>query len=174
MSILKFVRPLKQKGPDLPDPAGPLSEKIPSTAIAAANVKVEKALEEDKVKRSESRRGPRGKPYLFVTGTQRFEVGKRAAEHGVTATLRHYKGKYPELPLSETSVRRYMNAYKDEMTLRASCLGHTDIDFPKELPSKKVGRPLATGDDVDQQIQHFLLEMRKKGLPMNTSHCAKI
>ena len=60
-------------------------KKIPSTAIAAANVKVEKVLEEDKVK-SESRRGPWGKPYLFVTGTQRFEVGKRAAEHGITAT----------------------------------------------------------------------------------------
>ena len=62
-----------------------------------------------------------------------------------------------------------MNAYKNEMTLYTSCLGHTDIDFPKELPSKKVGRSLATGDDVDQQIQHFLLEIRKKGLPVNTS-----
>ena len=137
MSILKFVRPLKQKRPDLPDPAGPLSEKIPLTAIAAANVKVEKALEEDKVKKSESWQGPQGKSYLFVTGTQRFEVRKRATEHGVTATLHYCKGKYPELPLSETSVHRYINAYKDKMTLHASCLGHTDIDFPKELPSKK-------------------------------------
>ena len=55
------------------------------------------------------------------------------------------------------------------MTLHASCLGRTDINFPKELPSKKTGQPLATGDDVNQQIQHFLLDMRKRGLPVSTS-----
>jgi len=54
-----------------------------------------------------------------------------------------------------------------KMTLRASCLGHTDINFRNA--EQKVGQPLATGDDVDQQIQNSFLEMRKKGLPVNTS-----
>ena len=169
MSILKFVRPLKRKGLDLPEPTGPLSEKIPSTAIASANAKVEKALEEDKVKRSESRRGPRGKPYLYLMGTQKFEIGKRAAEHNVTPTLCYYKEKYLDLPLTETSVRRFKNAYKDEVAIFASCMGRTDIEFLKELSSKKSGRPLATGDEVDKQIQHYLLDMRKRGLTVNTS-----
>ena len=104
MSILKFGRPLKGKGPDLPEPTGPLSEKVPSTAIATANAKMEKALEEDKVDRSKSQRGPRGKPYLFLTRTQKFEIGKRAAEHGVTATMRYYNEKYRDLQLTETIV----------------------------------------------------------------------
>ena len=45
MLILKYMRPLKEK-PDLPDPTCSLSEKVPSQAIAAANVKVIEALEE--------------------------------------------------------------------------------------------------------------------------------
>ena len=39
MSIKKYFRPLKEQQ-DLPDPTGPLSEKVPSMAIAPANVKV--------------------------------------------------------------------------------------------------------------------------------------
>ena len=46
MSILKYVRPLKQK-PDLPDSLGRLSEQIPSTAIASANVKVRRGKEKE-------------------------------------------------------------------------------------------------------------------------------
>ena len=51
MSILKYMRPLKEK-PDLPDPTGPLSEKVPSQAIAAVNMKVIEALEEVQEKKS--------------------------------------------------------------------------------------------------------------------------
>ena len=108
--------------------------------------------------------------YIFQTGTEKFELGKQAAEHGVTATIRYYDDKYPGLPwLTETSVRRFKDACEDEMKLYVGCLGSTDIEFPKELPNKKTGRPLATGDEVDQQIQHYLLDMRKRGLTVNTS-----
>ena len=86
MSILKYFHPVKQK-PDLPDPNGPLSQSLPSTAIAAANVKVTDALNEAEVKKSASR--TRG-TYSFLTSAQKYEVGKRAAEHGVTATIRYY------------------------------------------------------------------------------------
>jgi len=48
ISILKLVHPLKQKGPDLPELNGPLSEKVPSTAIAATKAKVGKALDKEK------------------------------------------------------------------------------------------------------------------------------
>ena len=36
---------------------------------------------------------------------QKYEVGKRAAEYGVTATIHHYGIKYPDLVLKENSVR---------------------------------------------------------------------
>ena len=80
MSILKYFHPVKQK-PDLPDPSGPLSQAVPPTAIAAANVKVAEALNDAEVKKSASR--ARG-TYSFLTSAQKYEVGKRAAEHSVT------------------------------------------------------------------------------------------
>ena len=85
MSILKYFHPVKQK-PDLPDPSGPLSQTVPPTAIAAANIKVTEALNEAEVRQSASR--SRG-TYSFLTPAQKYKVGKRAAEHGVTATIRY-------------------------------------------------------------------------------------
>ena len=100
MSILKYLHPLKQKQ-DLPDSSGPLSEKIPSTAIASANVKVLEALEEGE----ENKRKSQG-PYLSLPPDQKYEIGKRAVQHGVTASIRYYNKKYPDLTLKETTVRR--------------------------------------------------------------------
>ena len=51
MSILTYFHPVKQKA-DLPDPSGPLKEKVPPAAIAAANTKVVEAIDEAEVKRS--------------------------------------------------------------------------------------------------------------------------
>ena len=69
---------------------------MPPTAIVKANVKVNEA----ELKKSASR--ARG-TYSFLTPAQ-FEVGKRAAEYGVTATIRHYGIilKYPDLLLKES------------------------------------------------------------------------
>jgi len=49
----------------------------------------------------------------MLTPTQQCEIGKRAAAHGVTASLRYHAKKYPRLPLTETSVRRFKNLYKE-------------------------------------------------------------
>ena len=46
----------------------------------------------------------------MLTPAQRYEVGKRAAEHGVTVSIRYF-AKYPKLPLKETSVWRFKNLY---------------------------------------------------------------
>ena len=168
MSILKYVRPLKQK-PDLPDPRGPLSENVPPTAIAAANVKVVEALDEADEKKSLSR--TRGK-YSFTTPAQKYEVGKRAAEHGVTATIRYYAKKHPHLVLKESSVRRFKNLYQERIKLNLHCLGVTDLEkaeFAKELPNKKPGRPLATGEEIDQQVRHYLTDLRRRGCIVNTN-----
>ena len=42
---------MKQK-PHLPDPSGPLIEKLPPAAIAAANAKVVEAIDEAEIKKS--------------------------------------------------------------------------------------------------------------------------
>ena len=53
MSILTYFYPVKQK-PDLPDPSGPLKEKVPPAAIAAASAKVVEAINEAEVKKGQA------------------------------------------------------------------------------------------------------------------------
>ena len=47
---MKYFRPLREK-PDLRDPSGLLREAVQPTAIVAANVKVNEALNEVELKR---------------------------------------------------------------------------------------------------------------------------
>ena len=54
---------------DLPDPSGPLSEQMLSTAVVSAYVKVLEALKEGEEKRS---RGP----YLSLTPAHKSEIGQ--------------------------------------------------------------------------------------------------
>ena len=70
----------------LPDPRGPLSKEVPSTAIAAANGEVKHVVELQ-------RRKTRG-PYTKFTPEQKAEIGKRAAEHGVAATVRYFENDF--------------------------------------------------------------------------------
>ena len=69
----------------LPDPRGTLSKDVPSTAIAAANGEVKVELQ----------RGKTRGPYTKFTPEQKAEIGKRAAEHGVVATVRYYEKRFP-------------------------------------------------------------------------------
>ena len=72
----------------LPDPRGPLSKDVPSTAaIAAANGEVKHVVELQRGKT----RGPNTK----FTPEQKAEIGKQAAEHGVVATVRYYEERVP-------------------------------------------------------------------------------
>ena len=47
--------------------------------------------------------------------SQRYAIWKRAAEQGVTATIRYYAKRFPHLVLKETTIRRIKNAYLLEM-----------------------------------------------------------
>ena len=97
--ILKYCKPAKfsclSSSLSLPEPNSSLNKKVPSKAIELANAEVTSLKEEPRV------RGP----YLILTPAQQFEVGKRAAEHGVTASIRYFAKKYPELSLKETTVK---------------------------------------------------------------------
>ena len=105
MSILKYFHRIEWKDQErdqadngeikLPDPDGNLSKVIPSKAIRAANETIQQILEPKEVKKVH---------YVFLTPAQRFAVGKRAAEHGVTATLRYYAKRFPHLAPKETTV----------------------------------------------------------------------
>ena len=156
--LLKYFRcESKQKLPVLPDPKGSLSEKVPSSSIELTNDIVHDIIDKKTM--------PCGKrvEYLSLTPAQKFSIGKRAAENGVTATIRYYAKAFPDLPLSnlkETTVQRLKNNYQASLK--------TDQGSSKEFPGKKQGRPLMIGVDLDQQVQDYISYLGTEGAVINT------
>ena len=85
MSILKYLKrvpvPIQDEG--LPEPSSSLINVVPPKAIEMTNAEVVKV-------KNKAPRGSRSVPYLILTPAQRYEVGKIAAEHGITAALRYF------------------------------------------------------------------------------------
>ena len=163
MSLLKYFRPIPSKEPStpkdrLPDPSGCLSKVMPSPSIMACNAEVTRVLDAESS-------GTR-KPYLKLTPAQRFEIGKKAAEIGATSAMRYFARKYTHLPLTEPTVRRLKNLYLQE--LKKKPLSADSSDF-KELPCKKIGRPLNIGEKIDSQVQAYIKHLRENGAIVNTS-----
>jgi len=104
-------------------------------------------------------------PYLYLTDVQRYEVGKRAAECGTTTTIRYYKTKFPNLPLTEPTVRRLKAEYQEFV----KGLPKGEKSEVKEMPrKKKQGRPLLLGNELDRQVQDYIKYLCQRGTT-NTS-----
>jgi len=95
----------------------------------------------------EKERGPCD-PYISVTPAQKYAIGQRAAENGIAATLRYYAKRFPDLPLNETTVKRFKNNYQASLKAPTS--------NTKELLSKKRGKPLLIGEELDEQVRHYV------------------
>ena len=154
MILQYFKRVPRKSNEQFPEPNGPLSSSVPPKAIELANANVAKAVKDG----ASSGQSKRSGPYLMLSGAQRFEIGKRAAEHGVTASLRYYAKKYPELPLKESSVRRFKNLYQERLASSAE-----PTEELKELPRKKEGRPLLLPNELDDQVKEYVKDLRKRG-----------
>jgi len=168
MALLKYFQ-LKNRKQPLPDPSGPLSRKIPYSGIASANECVSKLLDSTVTGDGEKSSGTRG-PYNILTPAQKYEIGKRAAQFGTTATLRYYSKNYPDLPLKETSVRRFKTNYHAELQaeLKRKKEGkEEDENAVHELVPKKRGRPLLIGEELDEQVREYIKELRRFGVTIN-------
>ena len=69
----------------LPNPTGPLSEKVDSAAIEEANKEVIAVI---------ASTGGKRQPYLKLTDEQRATIGRCAAEHGTVNAICHFKGDF--------------------------------------------------------------------------------
>ena len=98
MSILDFLSKVDERYPGrkLPCPDGLLSWQVPASAISSANRWVNDVLSHS----PNAGRGSRG-AYQKVSAEKKVEIGKRAAECGVAATIRFDASKLPE-PLKES------------------------------------------------------------------------
>ena len=151
MSLLKFFQPF----PVLPKPQGPLSKVMPSSSIAAVNEEVKRVLE----KKSDPGGNPATKrsPYQHFTPEEKLLIGKRAAECGVTSSIRYFSGvsQFRGRQLKESSVRGWKTTYLKEISARKR-IG-MDLNIAR-LPNKKTGRPLLLGKDLDRQVQSYIRE----------------
>ena len=107
---MKHFRPIKKDPPvdkdppeekELPDPSGPLSKVIPSSSIASCNAEVTKVMKQ-------------AKQPVTKSGYTKLTPGRRGAER-LTAAIQYYK-KFPDLSLTEPTVRRLKNLYLKELT----------------------------------------------------------
>ena len=92
----------------MPNPDDLLSERTPSAAICSANKEVKDLID---AKPSSSRK--RG-PYQNYTDKEKAQIGKRAAEFGVTNTLKHFGKQFANYLLNESTMRTWMMNYKKE------------------------------------------------------------
>ena len=146
------------------------SQSLNSSSIAAANKAVEgilsggSVMEENKPGTQQPDR-TRGS-YEQFTAEEKARIGKRAAEHGVTSTVRYFNKVFSDRVVKESSVRTWKKKYSREITKRKRAGQELDV---KELPNQKTGRPLLLGDELDRQVQSYILELRNNGGVINSA-----
>ena len=145
MALLRYMKPIGS----LPDPRGPLSDFIPTQAIAEANKEVEK------VRAGDTKRGS----YTKYSAADRAKIGKYACQHGAAAAARHFTGKFKKR-LSESTVKSIKKGYIKELLKRRRA---DDGEELTAFPAKKRGRKLLLGNDLDHKVQVYFKKVREEG-----------
>ena len=105
-------------------------------------------------------------PYLILTPAEKFKIGQRASEHGVTSALHYFSKKFPDLPFKKISVRRLKDLYRENLKRPRS----DNSDDVQELTTgQKIGRPLRLGDNLDRQVREYVKYLRERGCVVNTA-----
>ncbi len=95
-------------------------------------------------------------------------VAKRAAEMGVTNTIRHFQKKFKDRPLKESTVRCWKNKYKKGLADVVSRGGKPE-EVIKKLPSKRRGHPLLLGKELDSYVQNYIKSLGEAGAVVNSA-----
>ena len=165
MALLKYFKVSKRSDNTyLPDVNGPLAKEMPSSAIAAANSSIARAMEIREQKQDTGK--PRGE-YRVYSGKEKAEIAKRAAVYGISATIRHYAKIDPKRVLPSSSVFDWKKQYQQEVQKRKR-EGEEDFEITA-LPCKKRGRTLLLGNVLDGRVQSFIRDMRCHGAVINTA-----
>lgn len=158
-SLYRYFKPVAKK---LPDPDGPLSKSIPPSSIQAAN----DAYIEASGRSQSSKRGS----YVKLTGVQQAEISKYALVRGNKAAICHYSKRFcVDIPTS--SVSTWKAKYISELNRKRAI---EDFEPSGEiliqsLPSKKRGRPLLLGSELDEQVKSYIKDVREKGGGIDTT-----
>ena len=157
MALLKYFK----KTSLLPNPNGPLSERMPSSSITSANKEVQSELNSD----GETLGSKRGH-YARYSDEERTQVAKRASEMGVTNSLRFFGKKFADHPLKESTVRTWKKQYEQEIKLRYKVGQPMEIT---KLECGKRGHPLLLEATMDKELQEYVKHLRDAGAVINAA-----
>jgi len=157
---------------DLPNPSGPLSKAIPSSAIESVNAAVREVVIERQV--------PNAKRWKcqHYSDKEKAEIAKRAIDHGITDTVHHYAFLYlerSEIPIS--SVATWKAWYLKELKIRiresqGEHQGESKQDAViTELPNKKRGCPMLLGKDLDNYVMTYINHLTFQRSCIQCCHC---
>ena len=95
---MRYFKPCRKNSCQisLPNPTGPLSEKVDSATIEEANTEVTAVI---------AGTGGKLQPYLKLTDELRATIGCYAAEHDIVNTIHRFKGDFPKDSLKESTIR---------------------------------------------------------------------
>lgn len=141
----------------LPDPHDPsMSSSILPAAIKAANESVKIVLDKPQDKTSTSRG-----QYEVFSPNEKAVIAKCAVEIGVTKAIGKLQRNYPGRQLKESTIRTWVKKYN--ASFRQTHMTITEIE------SKKRGKPLLLGEELDSQVKAYLIKLRDKGGVINSA-----
>ena len=100
------------------------------------------------------------KVYTTFSDKTRAEIGRYAAENSNASAIRKFRSDFPDL--GESTVRLFKRRYVEEV--RKARGGRVE-----KIVSRKRGRPLTLGKELDDDAQKFVKALRKAGTPINTA-----
>ena len=104
---------------------------------------------------------------------QRGEIGKYAAENGVTSAVKHFSSKW-NVSIDESTARRLKTEYLKklkEASKSSKCGEGVTVD---SVETKQKGRPLLLGEDLDAAVQEYVCSLRIVGGVVNTEQLQKV
>lgn len=93
-----------------------------------------------------------------LTDSERYVIGKYAAIHEPIAAVKKVKKSHPHLVFGQSTARSPRKKYHDKLKLS---------EQSSELTKKQVGRQFMLGA-LDENVRHFLMIVRRKGVVVNT------
>ena len=146
---------------DLPSPNGPLSQKMPSSMIQAANDGVLSVVSTVEGNGSEGKK--RG-PYVKLSSKDKARIGNYAVTHGTSAAIKHFHTEFPYLKW--TTVNDWKIAMTAKMRQAHSCGKFEPIT---SLEGKKTGRPSTLSDELTRELKLYIEVIREGGGVINTA-----
>ncbi len=110
---------------------------------------------------SKSKRGL----YEKYTAEDRARIGKKAAIDGIASAMRYFSTR-GYTSLKESSVRSWKQQYLKEISNLKREGKDTSV---KAIESKKRGRPLKLGEELDKQVRAYLKAFRENGAVVNAA-----